>query len=633
MSENKHDARAKSRGLRRAIAVAGLAVGVCGITALFALGPGRSTQPGGAAGAGTGGAQHGTLDLHEVVKGDFEITTTASGDLRARNQVEIRSEMEQETTILEIVPEGSVVKKGSVLVRLNAESTQTRLNEEELSLETSRADLVAANEGYLIQESENDSSRRAAELKLALAELSLDQWRLGEVKSKEQELQHGYDTSEKDVVRLTDKVAKSRELKEAGFYSVDQLKQDELELDRAVAAFDKAKLSKEIYWQYEHPKALRQKTSDVEEARAEVDRVKRQNASRLVSKEAERKNKERALSIRQEKFDNLKKQLEAATIVAPSDGLVVYASSIDSGRWGDESGPLQVGSKVFPQQGLIVLPDTSEMMAYVKVHESLAGRVRKGMPCAVKIDAAGDARFTGRVDSVGVLAEQTSRWMDPTLREYTVKIALDTPSGESTQLRPSMRCEAEVTLGKVSDVLTVPIQAVHSEGLLRYVHVPTGSGLFARRPVMVGQRSDRFAEIKVGLQSGERVLLRKPDAGELVNRGQGWNPAELAAVGLEINSSGDIVPSAAAIAARQGGAEGRGGPGRRGGGSGGGSGGGQGRGPRDGGGDGGTGGGGGGGPARSAGEPAAPSSGSPSAAPSGSGDGSTAAPAAQTPAK
>ncbi|MFN7021340.1 MAG: HlyD family secretion protein, partial [Phycisphaerales bacterium] len=399
-------------------------VGLVAALLTVAVGVGASRPP---VKSAASALARGSLELAEAIKGDFEITTTASGDLRARNQVEIRSEMEQETTITEIVAEGVTVKKGDVLIRLNAEATLTRLNEEELALETARADLVAANEAYLIQESENESSKRAADLKHALARLSLDQWRLGEVKSKEQELQHAYDTSEKDVVRLTEKVQKSRELKAAGYYSADQLKQDELDLDRAVAAFDKAKLSRQIYWEYEHPKALRQKTSDVEEAEAEVERVQRQNASRLVSKQADRRNRERVVAIRQERFDNLKKQLEAAVMRAPSDGLVVYASSIDAARWGDESGPLQVGSKVYPQRPLIVLPDTSEMMAHVKVHESLAGRVRKGMPCSIKIDAAGDARYTGVVDSVGVLAEQTSRWMDPTLREYTVRIAIQRP--------------------------------------------------------------------------------------------------------------------------------------------------------------------------------------------------------------
>ena len=481
MLDNSHEpTRSTKRRNGRGWLIGGV-ISATAVAAAVGLAAGAGEQPSTQAAPDKSGSNKTVcFDLYEAVKIDFEITTTATGDLRAHKQVEIRSNVEQETTITEIVAEGISVKKGEVLVRLNAESTQTRLDEESLSLESARAAVVEANEAYEIQVSENESARRAADLKLALAILSLDQWLEGEVRSKQQELTHNVETGDKDVIRLEEKVEKSESLYKSGYYSKDQLQQDQLELERAQAAYDKATLAHDIYWSYEYPKAQKQKQSDVDEAAAEVSRVERQNASKLVSKEADRKNKRQAFAIREQKFNKLKDQLEAATVKAPSDGLVVYASSIDSGRWGDESGPLQVGSKVYPQQGLIVLPDTSEMLAYVKVHESLAGKVRKGMPCSIKIDAAGDSRFTGKVDSVGVLAEQTSRWMDPTLREYTVKIAIDKPSSEGVALRPSMRCEAEITLGHVDDAITVPIQAVHSEGLLRFVHTIADGGGYLR---------------------------------------------------------------------------------------------------------------------------------------------------------
>ena len=247
--------------------------------------------------------------------------------------------------------------------------------------------------------------------------------------------------------------------------------------------------------------------------------------------------------IREQRLAKLHEQLAAAEIRAPSDGLVVYGTSIEQSRWGDSDGPLQVGTRVFPNQLLIVLPDTSEMIAAVKVHESLAGRVRPGQNVTVKVDAVGDARFPGRVESIGVLAEQTSRWMDPNLREYTVRIALDREvisSGRGADLKPSMRCEAEITLGHVADALAVPVQAVFNEGPVRYVHVQEGgSSQFVRRPVLLGQRSDRFAEIRIGLSVGERVLARRPTPNEV--RARPWDEKELAAVGLKLGEQGQIV--------------------------------------------------------------------------------------------
>jgi hypothetical protein len=100
------------------------------------------------------------------------------------------------------------------------------------------------------------------------------------------------------------------------------------------------------------------------------------------------------------------------------------------------------------------------------------------------------------------------------LREYTVKIALETTPEEAKLLKPAMRAEADIVLGKVNESLTVPIQAVFNDGPTRFVYVPAG-GQFKKVPVLVGQRSNTFAQILVGLDPGTSVLLREPTAGEI----------------------------------------------------------------------------------------------------------------------
>ncbi len=546
-----------ARIARTPLIVAGVAILLVVGGGIIATGYARA-QP---RGEKSPGGNRQTSDLVEVVKGDFDISTTCSGELRARKQIEVRNSLDGETTIVEIIPEGTVVKQGDLLVKLNGEPIQTRLDEEALQLESARASMVEAEQSYQIQLSENESAKRQADLKLALAQLDLEQWKKGEVESKKLDLDHALERTTKDESRLNDKVKQSRTLKEKGYYSQDQLQQDELAHEQAEAALEKAKLDKKVYWEFQYPKDEKKKLSDVEEAQAEKDRVLRQNESKLASKEADRNNKRQSLTIRQQKHTKAIEQLAASVIKAPSAGLVVYSTSMENSRWGNDDGPLQVGKKVYPNELLIILPDTTEMIASVKVHESLAGRIRPGLTASVKVDAAGERRFTGKVESIGILAEQTSRWMDPNLREYTVRIALETPATEqsgdgvpgalgaasagikSHGLKPSMRAEAEVFLGKVNDAITIPIQAVFSDGLVRYVHTPDSRGgtRYVRRPVAIGRRSDRFAEIKAGLQAGQQVLIRKPEPAEVIAKN--WEAGELAVVGLALNDQGTIVPA------------------------------------------------------------------------------------------
>src|SRR5690606_17659592 len=73
---------------------------------------------------------------------------------------------------------------------------------------------------------------------------------------------------------------------------------------------------------------------------------------------------------------------------------------------------------------------------------------------------------------------------------------------------------------------------------MQYVFVPDGPK-FVKRPVKVGRRSEQMAEISSGLSEGEIVLLRQPDAGEILGREP--KDEELAAVGIQRTEDGKLV--------------------------------------------------------------------------------------------
>ncbi|RMH27516.1 MAG: HlyD family efflux transporter periplasmic adaptor subunit [Planctomycetota bacterium] len=467
-------------------------------------------------------------DLHTVSAGSFEIIVSASGELEAAKQTEIRSELESPADIVEIVDEGARVEQGDVLVRLNDESIRTKIEDQLLSVEAARSDLVGAENALAIQMNENDAALRQALLKVELAEIDLEKWVEGEVPKKRLELRTNLEKAERDKERLEEKLERSRDLYAKSFLSKDELQQDEIRYLEAAAALERARKDQEVYETYEHERDRKKKESDVEEARAELERVKRLNESRLASKEADVTNKRRQLAIREDRLAKLQEQLEAATMRAPTAGLVVYGTSIGNSRGfvminGD--GPMQIGRTVRPNELIIVLPDTSRMLASVRVHESVAGRIRPGQRATVRVDAIRDRVFSGQVQSVSVLAE-SGGWRDPNLREYTVKIALD--GGNPGQaLKPSMRADAEIVLGEVAGALAAPIQAVFHEGDVAFVYAERG-GKFEKRPVRTGRQSATMVEIVKGLDEGAVVLLREPSPGEILN--QEISPAAIAAI-------------------------------------------------------------------------------------------------------
>ncbi|MFN0011537.1 MAG: efflux RND transporter periplasmic adaptor subunit [Phycisphaerales bacterium] len=475
-----------------------------------------------------------------VVVSTFDINATAVGELEARRQIEIRSRLEQPTTIVDVLREGTTVKAGDVLVRLNADNIQQQIDEEMLRVETARADLAVAENAYEIQINENDSALRKAILAVELAQLDLKQWLEGEVAAMRSKNELDLDKAKRELERLSDRYQRSQALIKRDFISRDELKRDELAFLEAQAALQTAELNQRIYESFEYPKGEKTNRSALEEATAEVERVRRKNESQLASRNADRINQRQQLTVRESKLAKLREQLEAATLRAPSDGMVVHATSLNRDRFGGDAarGSMEVGRQVTRNELLIVLPDTSEMVASVRVPESLAGRVRPGLPATIRIDALQNRTVRGEVLSVGVLAE-SGGFRDPNLREYTVKIRLDDSAlAMGVPLRPSMRCEAEIALDRVERALAVPVQAVFTDGPVRFAYVEGDDG-WRRKPVRMARRSDRYAEIAAGLVEGQRVLVRAPASGEVAD--VPWDKAELNAAGLDIGSDGKIV--------------------------------------------------------------------------------------------
>jgi len=481
------------------------------------------------------------IDLAAASLQSFDVTTSATGELEARKQIDIRNQLEQPTTIVEIVKEGVQVKAGDILVKLNSDSIQTQVDEDSLRVESSRAELVVAENNYTIQVTQNASDLRKCQLDIDVAELDLRKWQEGEVKSKQQANQLALEKAIRELERLKEKYERSIELEKKGFLARDELKRDEVAYLEAQAAMKTAQLNIIVYDQFEFIRDEKVKSSNVAQAKAELSKVIQKADSELAKADADRKNKREQMRLRQQKLDKLREQVELATLRAPSDGLVVYATSLNRDRWGGNSdGAMDIGRQVKRNEQLIVLPDTSEMVASVRVHESMTGRMRPGQPATIKVDALGGRSIPGTVDSIGVIAE-SGGWRDPNLREYTVKVRLDL-TGIEVPLKPSMRAEASILLDKVEQALTIPIQSVFSEGLVRYVLVPAKSGRFARQPVRIGRRSDRFAEVLVGVKEGDRVLVREAQASEIIDAP--WDKQALIAVGLTILPDGRIMPSA-----------------------------------------------------------------------------------------
>ena len=447
----------------------------------------------------------------EVHRRTFDLTVMAVGDLEAKRRVEIKCEVDGVTTIVEVVPEGTNVKKGDLLVRLADDDLRDKIEATTLEFEKIKADVVAAEQGLLIGESEAQSLLRAAETKLKLTELDLAKWQKGTDPQKKRDLALNLEKAKRNLLRSKRDLEASKELLAQKFISDGEYEDDEVKAIEAESALASAELDVKIYEQFARPREEREIVTASEEATAALERTKHKNESELAKLRATLVSALGTRKIRQERLDKLGDQLAKTQIRAPQDGLVVYSTTVGP-SW-RRATPIAQGRQLRKNEDILLLPDTRNMVAALRVNEALLATVKLGQQVNLTIDAKPGTVITGTVSQISVMAEDGG-WLNPELREYIVRV--DLPEGLDAVLKPAMRCAGQILTGKVENAIAVPVQAVGAHGKMKFVYVDAGGDQVKRVPVTMGRASETFAEIAAGLSEGARVLLRKPRPGETV---------------------------------------------------------------------------------------------------------------------
>lgn len=232
------------------------------------------------------------------------------------------------------------------------------------------------------------------------------------------------------------------------------------------------------------------------------------NIAEEAQQRARFRSAERKFNLERVKLADVNEQIEAATIIAERPGLVVYgASDQNASRYRRSSEEaIAEGATVRERQAILTIPDMREMAVKVNIHESAVQRVAVGQAANVSIDAFPDARLTGVVTKVAVVADSANSFMNPDLKVYPTTIKID---GEYDWLRPGMSAEVEILVDRLQDVIYVPLQAVSYFDDKRVVYIAR-SGEPEMREVETGTFSESFIEIRSGLREGEEVLLLPP---------------------------------------------------------------------------------------------------------------------------
>lgn len=188
--------------------------------------------------------------------------------------------------------------------------------------------------------------------------------------------------------------------------------------------------------------------------------------------------------------------LEDATLLAPIDGVVLFNATPSASGAGAK--PAE-GTAVSPAAAPFTVVDLEALKFTAEVDEADIDRVKTGMSANVTLDSFPGDEFVTMVARVNPAAQPTAT--GGTI--FAVELAL-VDTGKDVLI--GMKGDAEVEVSSRGAALTVPVEALFSEGGTDYVYVVTNSTL-KKTEITVGATTDTEVEVLEGLAEGDVVAL------------------------------------------------------------------------------------------------------------------------------
>ncbi len=362
--------------------------------------------------------------------GEFAVTITVTGELEAKNSIEIKGPEEARAAgiwqmkISNLIAEGTVVKKGEFVADLDKSEIANRLKESELSVQKLDAQFTQAK---------LDST-------LALTQ------------ARDEMVNMFYTLEEKKII-----------LDQSSFEAPAVKRQAQIDYDRTERTLAQ---SKKNY---------------VTKTQQSIAKIQAVNAD---------------LMKEQQKMSIMMATVQKFTILAPSDGMVVYAR-----EWGGKK--KVVGSTINPWESTVAtLPDLTTMESITYVNEVDIQKIAKGQNVTLKLDADPNKKLSGTVTSVANIGEQRP---NSDSKVFEVRILIN---DRDTTLRPAMTTANEILIAKASSVLSIPLEAIHSEGTTTFVYLKQGGAV--KQEVKLGLQNDNAAVVLEGISSKDEVYLSPP---------------------------------------------------------------------------------------------------------------------------
>lgn len=440
-----------------------------------------------------------TAHFATVERGDLVISILQSGELQARNRLQILNEAYRDAKIMDMVEDGAFVTNGQLIVELESTELEERYLKQKSQAATAEAELMHAREELEISRLKYAADLESAKLKVELAELELKKYVEAEYPQSVLKAQSDITLAEQELKKAKGTLEGTQELYEKGYANRQDLEADKLGVDRKTIEVRNKTKDLEILQEYTYVKHLKELKNNVANARSALERMEKTYASELLRNQSRLESRETTLEIESSQLVSRELQLKNTKVYADFNGQVFYPEV----RWGDR---IEKGSTVRYRQAMLSFPDMSEWDIRAGVPESMIDRVALGQRGVATLDAVPGLVLYSTVKKISAVPDSQPFYAAASgVKTYTVVLEVDSDV-EIAQLKPGMSATVEIVTERLAEVLYVPIQSVVANEGTHFVYV-VKRGRKQLREVEVGKFNNDFIEIASGVEEGEKLLL------------------------------------------------------------------------------------------------------------------------------
>jgi multidrug efflux pump subunit AcrA (membrane-fusion protein) len=454
----------------------------------------------------------------KAVKGTLKAEATLKGILEPAQKTEVELKLKAWTTplkIKKIVPHGSAVKKGDVLVELDLEKI-------DLAIKDLRRDHEVAGLSLRVAEIEMPVLEKSLPLDMVAAERAKlhadeDLKKFLEVTRPQAEAMAEFSVKSathfleyaKEELRQLQKMYRSKDLTEETEEII--LKRQRHQVESAEFMLKNAVLRRDQVVKVDMPRqeettrdnAVKQ-TLNLEKTRQTLPLSVSQKRLALAKQKAEYNKSE-------EKLKHMLADREAMTVKAPADG-VVYYGKFGRGQWtatATSVEKLHEGGSLAADDVFMTVVAPRPLVLSTTVEEKDVALFRKGLKGKATLTAFPELKLPAEVVELEAVPQTPGHFR----AKITVTLGHNREEARNTEgVKPGMACAVHFVPFLRKDALAVPAGAVFSddEDEGHYVYLHSDKGQPTKRAVKVGKTVGGKTEVLDGLKPGDEILTSKP---------------------------------------------------------------------------------------------------------------------------